>query len=373
MPRNIISMYSFKGIKMKYYTTMNLPAPRYERFIDIYNSYKNKPLDAIPDFECMLSKFFNVKEVATFTNCFTALSLALQYFTKNRKKTVAIAGLSYRRTTDIVLWSGLQPIYIDNDLNTLGMSWSKLTERLANTRIGCVLLQHPMVNLIDVEKFISVCDRYEVPVLIDSVEATGGTLYGKKVGSIGKIEGFSLHPSKVINGAEGGILTFSSSEEYESFNRYMQYIGVGSKNINQESLFKIEPIHAILGIASLECFDSFRNIFKKQYTKYLTAFKDNKSFKMIEYDLKEKNNFKSILIKINNQKIKRSKLLKFLEKKNIGARPYYHPLHKLTKEYDLDNARILSESLMFLPVGKSVNLQDIEFISRSIVDYGKDY
>ena len=169
---------------------MNLPAPRYERFIDIYNSYKNKPLDAIPDFECVLSKFFNVKKVTTYTNCFTALSLALQYFTNKRKKTVAIAGLSYRRTTDIVLWSGLQPIYIDNDLNTLGMSCSKLTERLANSHIGCVLLQHPMVNLVDVEKFISVCDRYEVPVLIDSVERLEEPYTEEKLDPLAKLKDF---------------------------------------------------------------------------------------------------------------------------------------------------------------------------------------
>ena len=140
MPQNIISMYSFKGIKMKYYTTMNLPAPSYKRFIDIFNSYENKPLDAILDFEYLLSKFFNVKKVTTYTNCFTALSLALQYFTSKRKKTVAVAGLSYRRTTDIVLWSGLQPIYIDNDLDTLGMSLYKLIEQLESSTIGCVLL-----------------------------------------------------------------------------------------------------------------------------------------------------------------------------------------------------------------------------------------
>ena len=352
---------------------MNLPAPSYERFVDIYNCYKNEPLDAILDFENLLTNFFNVKKVATYTNCFTALSLALQYFTNKRTKTVAIAGLSYRRTTDIVLWSGLKPIYIDNDLDTLGMSLSKLTEQLENSTIGCVLLQHPMVNLVDVQNFISVCDRYEVPILIDSVEATGGTLYGRKIGSIGKIEGFSLHPSKVINGAEGGILTFSTSSEYKTFNRYMQNIGVVSKNNNQDTLFKLEPIHAILGIASLECFDSFRNLFKKQYEKYHKAFVDNKNFEILKYDLNEKNNFKSILIKIKNKKIKRSKLLKFLEEKNIGARPYYYPLHKLTEDYELYNARVLSESLMFLPIGKSVNIQDIDFISESIINYGKKY
>ena len=60
---------------------MNLPAPSYERFVDIYNCYKNEPLDAILDFENLLTNFFNVKKVATYTNCFTALSLALQYFT----------------------------------------------------------------------------------------------------------------------------------------------------------------------------------------------------------------------------------------------------------------------------------------------------
>ena len=153
----------------------------------------------------------------------------------------------------------------------------------------------------------------------------------------------------------------------------MQDIGIGSKSKNQDSLFKLEPLHAILGIASLECFDSFRNIFQKQYTKYLKAFKDNKNFDMFKYDLKEKNNFKSILVRINNKNINRSNLLKYLEERNIGARPYYYPLHKLTKGYDLNNANILSNSLIFLPIGKSVNLQDIDYISESIINYGKKY
>ena len=352
---------------------MNLPAPSYERFLNIYNSYINNPFDAISDFEHLLAKFFTVDKTSTFSNCFTALALALKYYTKNRENTVAIAGLSYRRTTDIVLWAGLEPLYIDNDLVNLGMSYDRLKDQLEKSTIGCVLLQHPMVNLVDVKKFISICNYHEVPILIDSVEATGGTLYGRKIGSIGNIEGFSLHPSKVINGAEGGILTFSNICEYNLFNEYMEKIGVYSKITKQDSLFNLEPVHAILGMASLECFGSFRKKFEEQYLKYFLNFKANESFEIIKYDSKEKNNFKSILVRIKNKKINRAELLKHLEKNLIGARPYYYPLHSLSKRHDIKNARILSESLIFLPIGKSVKLKDIDFISKMIINYGKKF
>ena len=42
----------------------------------------------------------------------------------------------------------------------------------------------------------------------------------------------------------------------------MEKIGVYSKITKQDSLFNLEPVHAILGMASLECFGSFRKNLK---------------------------------------------------------------------------------------------------------------
>ena len=61
----------------------------------------------------------------------------------------------------------------------------------------------------------------------------------------------------------------------------------------------------------------------------------------------------------------RKEILNTLESNFIGARPYYFPLSDLTLGNSLlTNSRIISESHIILPIGHSVNVQDIPFIIK---------
>lgn len=206
---------------MPYFTTMNLPAPPYALFKRLLDAYESKPDLAVSDFEEELKTFFDVNGVTTFTNCFTALSILLLYACKGRSKSVAISGLSYRRTVDIVLWAGLKPVFVDSSCLDLAMSIESLIKTLETTKIGCVLIQHPMVNIGDIDRYIEIGKLYGVPIVFDSVEATGASYKGFKVGRFGLAEGFSLHPSKVINGAEGGVLTLGQIGNTNPFKNFL--------------------------------------------------------------------------------------------------------------------------------------------------------
>jgi dTDP-4-amino-4,6-dideoxygalactose transaminase len=355
---------------MNYYTTMNLPAPPYNSFISKYRKLEDSPRKAILYFEEKLKQFFSVNHICTFSNCFTSISLALKFVTRNRNKKIAVAALSYRRTTDIVLWAGLEPIYIDNDKQTLAMCLKDLEQNLKTTKIGCVLFQHPMVNIVNPLKVINLCNKYHVPVIFDSVEATGSEYKNKKIGSFGMIEAFSLHPSKVINGAEGGVLTFKNEGIYNLFCEYMRSIGVFNETFNFGSMYALEPLHAIMGLASLESYNDITQTHKIHYDTYCLRLRKDTRIQVIEYDKLNKSNYKSILIKILKEKdLKRKEFINYLEKFNIGARPYYYPLHSLTKQHAVLRANELSKQLLFLPIGHSVNEDVIDFICNKILDY----
>ena len=355
---------------MKYFTTMNLPAPTYEHFEQKLNHYRKNPSDACNNFESSLCKFFEVRNVCTLSNCFTALSLSVLYASKDRPQTVAIAGLAYRRTSDIVLWAGLRPVFIDNDPFTMGMSLDALEDRLKIGNVGCVLVQHPMVNICKPSDYINLCNAYDVPLVFDSVEATGGRIEGKRIANHGSLEGFSLHPSKVINGAEGGVLTFGEDEEYFNFKKFLSEIGVYDDSHEKFRYFGLEPIHAIMGHASIESYPVFREKFKTHYFKYKENLKSSEFYNVVEYDLKAEPNFKSVLVELTNYSAGyRAQLLEYLEAFQIGARPYYYPLHSLTKEENLPTARRLAERYIFLPIGHSVSLDDIGYICSKLLDF----
>jgi dTDP-4-amino-4,6-dideoxyglucose len=355
---------------VSYFTTMNLPAPSYERFQEKLQQYELHPAEAVPDFEAALCRFFEVEAVSTFTNCFTALAMALLYAVRNRPRTVVVAGLAYRRTTDIVMWAGLHPVYVDNDPQTLGMSLQSLEERLKVGCVGCVLVQHPMVHICNPDSYIALCQKYSVPVVLDSVEATGGKHEIRRIGGFGIVEGFSLHPSKVINAAEGGVLTFGQLDEYRSFRKYMCAIGVAADSRSGNNLFRLEPIHAIMGLASLDAYPDMRDQFKCHYLAYREKLKNSTRYHLVEYDLDSDPNFKSVLVELRSVDTGfRGSLIKYLESHDIGARPYYAPLHPMTADMVLPQAQKISERYIFLPIGHSVSIENISYICEKLLAY----
>lgn len=352
---------------MAYFTTMNLPAPTHERFLDKLIQYRKDPRAAEDDLNTALERFFKVPKAITWTNCFTAIALTLMHASRQRKGRVAVSGLAYRRTADIVMWAGLQPIFVDNSPTDLSMDLDALRDTLCHHEVSCILMQHPMVRIANVDAFCALADEFAIPIIFDSVEATGGYFHGERIGKFGFAEAFSLHPSKVINAAEGGVLTFGSRENFASFRNSMEEFGVICRNSGRQLLFGIEPVHAIMGLASLEIYDEVTERHRKQYQQYLTGFRNLQSIAIVPYEEEFTPNYKSILIKVlSDAPGYREKLMNHLETHGIGARRYYSPLHSMTRDCFLPNARALAEKYLILPIGQSVTLADIESICNII-------
>jgi dTDP-4-amino-4,6-dideoxyglucose len=352
---------------MAYFTTMNLPAPSHGHFQQKLGRYWERPEAAVADFEQALRRFFDVPEVSTWTNCFTAIALALLHATRGRSRRIAVAGLAYRRTADIVLWAGLQPVFVDNAPQTLSMDLDALRDLLRCEDIGAILFQHPMVHIADIQAATDLARDFGVPVVFDSVEATGGSYKGQRIGRFGLAEAFSLHPSKVINAAEGGVLTFGSEAARAAFDESMVALGVVCPNTGRQQLFRLEPVHAVMGLASLDIYDDVRALHKQQFERYAQCLAASQSLELVHYDERCEPNYKSILVRIRSQRgCDRARLMVHLEKLGIGARAYYAPLHGLTQDAALPQARALAECYMILPVGHSVTLGDIDWICANL-------
>ena len=359
---------------MNYFTTMNLPAPTFGEFSSYYKQYEKNPHAASQDFQNSLQQFFGSQGIVLFSNCFTAIAIGLYWACLDRPQNVAVSSLGYRRSTDIIKWSGLNPIYVDNDYNNLGMSYNHLEQILRSQDIGCILAQHPMVTLLEIDKFEQLSDKYNVPIIFDSVEATGEFYGGKKIGNFGLMESFSLHPSKVLNAAEGGILSFGSSDRYCEFTQFLTHNGLVSQSdlTFSSGLFDIEPLHAVMGLASVDAYPSFIEQFKSHYQIYQKIFsKCTKYFALVEYNEHVSPNYKTILIRLSPEYVPlRTQLLMHLESLNIGARAYYYPLHSNIESYlDLPQTRRLALELLFLPIGHSVSDADVEYIANSTLSF----
>ncbi len=355
---------------MSYFTTMNLPAPAHGQFLDLLKQYGDRPDAAVLDFEAALRRFFDVPAVSTWSNCFTSIALALRHASAGRAPRVVVAGLAYRRTADIVLWAGLQPLFVDNSAHDLALDLSALRRTLSREPVGCILAQHPMVHLLDIEALSALADEFQVPVVFDSVEATGASYRGHRLGRFGVAEAFSLHPSKVINAAEGGVLTFGDEAQYRQFGKSMTDLGLWDATSGRPAMFQLEPLHAVMGLASLSIYNEVRDRHRSHFERYRDGLAGSRSLKLVQYDGETDPNYKSVLVQIVNPSTTfRSRLMSHLEARRIGARAYYAPLHPLTQSAELPAARALAEQYMILPIGHSVSLTDIDSICACIADF----
>ena len=335
-------------------TTMCLPAPKYNHFkknSKIYDKYDTAKEKLIIE----LKKFHDCKHVFLFGNCFGALSFLLSSLKLNNRTSVITAATSYRRTKSFIEWSGLKPFYIDNNIDHLGLDIDKLESRLKKNKNSIILAQHPMVHLLPIKNLIFLSKKYKTKLVFDSVEATGMSYNNRSIGSFGDAEVFSLHPSKVLNGGEGGYICTNS-------NFIKKKLLFEIKNLNQfPYLFPIDYQHIVLAISSIQSYKNTRTKLKLIYERYFLNFKTINQFKLVEYNYKNSPNFKSILVK-NLSKIKTQKIINLLNKKKILARRYYYPIQALYEKNNFICGQSISEQHFILPINFLMKKNQVDFI-----------
>ena len=92
-----------------------------------------------------------------------------------------------------------------------------------------------------------------------------------------------MHPSKVINAAEGGVLTFGSSEAYGSFMQSMNELGLIDIGQGHQRM-ALEPVHAIMGLASLEIYAQVTAKHQSHYQQYEQGLAQSKMLELVGYN-----------------------------------------------------------------------------------------
>jgi dTDP-4-amino-4,6-dideoxygalactose transaminase len=269
--------------------------------------------------------------------------------------------------SDIIIWAGLVPRFCDVDESTLGVTASN-AELCINENTAVILAPHPISNLCDIEGMEELSEKYDIPILFDAVEACGGCYKGKKIGSFGDAESFSLHPSKIVNGAEGGYITTNNSQLAQSLGLRRDY---GMNEIGEVSgggcNFRLNEMHASLALASLSNINGLLEENKKHHIEYQKHIDNIAGLRVVKYPADDKRNWKSVLVELEDAwPLSREQTLQVLNEEMIWARSYYAPAQHISAkkqvglgETPLPVAISAMEKYMLLPFGFTVSKSDI--------------
>lgn len=355
-------------------STSSLVQPDFERFLEYSRTFyeahqftNNGPL--VQQLEQRLAEFHQTAHCVTFCSGFWALVLAIKCLALPGRREIVMPSLTYRRMADVAAWADLVPRFCEVDPQTLALSADTVRPHLSE-QTALILGVHPIMNCCDAAGLEALAEESGIPLFIDAVESVYESYAGRKVGSFGRAECFSLHASKLLNGFEGGYITTNDAELAAKLVRMRGFGFYTPDNVQELGMnAKLNEVHAAMALAGLDALDAQVARNRERYQAYRRELAVLPGVRLVEFDESERSGFKNILIELlDDWPLPRAQTLSLLNAERILARAYYAPaLHQKPTDYQTIGGSLpvterLAERFMLLPCGHFVDEQDIHAV-----------
>ena len=330
-------------------------------------------------FENSFAKFIGHKYGITVANGTAALEVAVQSLNLPEQSEVIIPNFTIFSNAIACIKNNLKIIPIDCDLYDWNMNVNKIQKKITNkTRliIATHIYNYPLA--IDILK--KICKKKNIYIIEDAAEVFGQKFKNKKCGSFGDISTYSFYANKQITTGEGGMITTNSKKISDKL-KSLRNLSFGKVNrFNHDDISsnnRMSNIQATLGLNQLKRINKIikkRHFIGKQYFNLLS--KNGNLFIPSPKTSYCKNIYwvVAVLITNTNLKIDANKVMKILNKKGIGTRPFFWPIHKqqTLKKYNFynsnqfPNSEYISKYGFYLPSSLSLSVKKIRFICKCV-------
>lgn len=324
----------------------------------------------VRELERQLAVLHGVKHCICVSSGFTALMLALKALGLQGKTEVVTPSPANRFSGDIIEWAGFIPHFCDIEEETRTVS-AQTVEKCINERTAALVIPHPVVTLCDIDEMEALAQKYDLPLIFNSIEADGASYKGKMLGGFGNAEIFSMYAGECINAAEGGYITTNNDNLADLLGKMRGFGFMTTDTVDCLGFnTKLNELHSAMGLAALSWIDKQISENKAMHLAYQEQFKNIAGLEIIPYAEDEKRNWKTCLVKINPEwPFSRDLTLEILNAENINAQEYYNPPLHLTYSKDravfnsLPHTEKVCQEYMLFPFGYSMRIDDIKIIA----------
>jgi perosamine synthetase len=323
----------------------------------------------VTEFEEMVAKFVGSKYAIATSNGTSALHIGLKLVGVDEHTEVITQPLTFIATANAITYCQAQPVFVDVDRDTLGLSAEKLEAFLeASTFINenqeCVnrkthkiikacVPMHTFGHACKIDEIVAICDRHHIAVVEDSAESLGSYCKDKHTGTFGKVGIFSFNGNKVITTGGGGMIVTDD----EALAKRAKHITTTAKvphpyeYIHDEVgyNYRLTNLAAALGVAQMESLPLFIEKQRELASKYQAFFKDLE-LKFVEEPRHSTSNYwlNAVILK---DKEERDAFLKYSNDHGVMTRSIWRLMNKLemfkdAQCGDLSNAQWLEDRVV---------------------------
>jgi len=288
-------------------------------------------------FEKELAKYVGIEGAVAVSSGTAAIHLALRLLEIKTGDRVFCSTLTFIASASPILYQGAEPVFIDSEPDTWNMSPIALERALEDAkREGKLPKAVIVVNLYGqsakMDEILSLCNKYNIPVIEDAAESLGSTYKGKKSGTLGKFGIYSFNGNKIITTSMGGMLVSHDMEALKKARFLATQARDSALHYQHSQLgynYRMSNILAGIGRAQLEVIEqrikARRAIFQRYFEELGQI--DGVCF-MPELEDTVSNRWLTALT-IDQEKLNVNPvdIIKYLDKENIEARRVWKPLH----------------------------------------------
>ena len=366
-------------IQQHYQTTEFIPLhePRFDQ------NEKNLLLDCIDStfvssvgkyvdrFELELAEYTGAKFAIATVNGTSALHVALLLAGVEKETEVITQALSFIATCNAISYCGAEPVFVDVERKTLGLSAESLEDflrtygeikdqqcfnKFTNKRISACVPMHTFGHPCEIVKIKTICDQWHIPLVEDAAESLGSLYKGQHTGTFGKLSAVCFNGNKIVTAGGGGAILTNDEGLAKKAKHLTTTAKVPHKwEFNHDQIgynYRMPNINAALLCAQLSKLESY--ICNKRSTaKSYQNLGDINGIKFIKEPESARSNYWLNAIMLENKEEQQS-FLEYANNHGVMTRPVWTLLNKVDAFKECfampqTNAQWLEDRLVNIP------------------------
>lgn len=208
------------------------------------------------EFEEMWATAIGTKYAIGVSNGFDGLTLALESLELPSGSLVAVPAHTFIATWTSVVRAGLTPIGVDVDEEGLIdlESFLKISQK-----VKVVIPVHMHGSMVNMKLLQEICKSEDILIIEDASQAHFASLEGKRAGSYGHVNVFSLYPTKNLGAlGDAGVITTNDQNVYNRILEMRSYGSSSGKKYEHQSLgynMRLDAIQAAILKVNLKHLD----------------------------------------------------------------------------------------------------------------------
>ncbi|QSZ40745.1 LegC family aminotransferase [Sulfurimonas aquatica] len=367
----------------KLYDTDEFIALHEPKFIGNEKKYLTECIDStyvssvgafVDRFEKDFAAYVGSKYAVATVNGSSALHIALLLADVKRDDEVITQALSFVATSNAISYTGASPIFLDVDMDTLGLSPDSLKSFLSlnceiieqkcinkntNNIIKACVPMHTFGHPCKIDELKEICQNWHIKLVEDAAESLGSHYQDKHTGTFGSLGVFSFNGNKIITSGGGGVIVTDNKELAKRAKHLTTTAKVPHPyEYEHDEIgynYRMPNLNAALLCAQLEQLKIFLEDKRDLAQKYKTFFTNIDDIEFIKEPKNAQSNYwlNALIFK---DKSSRDNFLKISNDNIVMSRPVWKLLSELKmfkkcQKDTLKNSKYLSERVLNIPSG----------------------